>query len=63
MTQYTDIVARQKLLLDAEEWSKGIEKIHCHKTSRNNLQKLHYRFSHQSAYHLTKLFSYINETI
>ena len=30
MTQYTEAVQRQKLLLDAEEWAKGIEQIHCH---------------------------------
>ena len=33
MTEYTEVVARQKLLLDAEEWAKGIEQIHCHKTN------------------------------
>ena len=33
MTEYTEVVERQKLLLDAEEWAKGIEQIHCHKTN------------------------------
>ena len=30
MTEYTEVVLKQKLLLDAEEWAKGIEQIHVH---------------------------------
>ena len=31
MTQYENVVERQKLLLEAEEWSKGVHEIHIHK--------------------------------
>ena len=30
MTQYEDAVERQKILLEAEEWAKGIQQIHIH---------------------------------
>ena len=30
MTQYEDVVERQKILLEAEEWAKGIKQIHVH---------------------------------
>ena len=31
MTQYENVVERQKLLLEAEEWSKGVHEIHIHR--------------------------------
>ena len=30
MTQYEQVVDRQRLLIDAEEWAEGIKAIHCH---------------------------------
>ena len=30
MTQYEDVVERQKILLEAEEWAKCIQQIHVH---------------------------------
>ena len=33
MTQYEDVVERQKILLEAEEWAKGIKSIHLHRIS------------------------------
>lgn len=29
MTEYADTVERQRVLLDAEEWAKGVSQIHC----------------------------------
>ena len=33
MGQYDEIVERQKLLLEAEEWAKGVSNIHAHSLS------------------------------
>ena len=33
MTQYNETVNNQRLLLEAEEWAKGIKSIHAHSTS------------------------------
>lgn len=33
MTQYNDKVERQRLLIAAEEWAKGVEGIHVHSLS------------------------------
>lgn len=33
MTEYKEKVERQKLLLEAEEWSKGIKALHAHSLS------------------------------
>lgn len=33
MTQYNDKVERQRLLLEAEEWAKGVKDIHAHSLS------------------------------
>ena len=33
MGQYDEIVERQKLLLEAEEWAKGVSHIHAHSLS------------------------------
>ena len=33
MGQYDDIVERQRLLLEAEEWAKGVSGIHAHSLS------------------------------
>ena len=33
MTQYNDKVERQRLLLEAEEWAKGVKDIHAHSIS------------------------------
>ena len=33
MTQYDEVVTKQQLLLEAEEWSKGITDIHVHSTT------------------------------
>lgn len=33
MSEYDDIVDRQRLLLEAEEWSQGINSLHCHHLS------------------------------
>ena len=33
MTQYNDKVERQRLLLEAEEWAKGVSDIHAHSLS------------------------------
>lgn len=30
MTQYDDTVERQRLLLEAEEWAKGVKSLHVH---------------------------------
>lgn len=30
MTQYNDRVEKQRLLLEAEEWSKGVKSLHAH---------------------------------
>lgn len=32
MTQYDDRVERQRLLLEAEEWAKGVKDVHCFNT-------------------------------
>jgi len=33
MTQYDDRVHMQKMLLDAEEWAKGVASLHAHSSS------------------------------
>ena len=33
MTQYDDRVERQRLLLEAEEWAKGVASLHAHSMS------------------------------
>ena len=33
MGQYDDVVERQRLLLEAEEWAKGVSGIHAHSLS------------------------------
>ena len=33
MTQFNDKVERQRLLLEAEEWAKGVKDIHAHSIS------------------------------
>lgn len=33
MTEYSDKVERQRLLLEAEEWAKGVSGIHAHSLS------------------------------
>tara|TARA_B100000424_G_C22683340_1_gene374121 strand:- start:74 stop:352 length:279 start_codon:yes stop_codon:yes gene_type:complete len=33
MTQYDDVVENQRLLIEAEEWAKGIKSIHAHSMS------------------------------
>ena len=33
MTEYNDRVERQRLLLEAEEWAKQINTLHCHSLS------------------------------
>ena len=33
MTQYDETVERQRLLLEAEEWSKGVSSLHTHRTA------------------------------
>lgn len=37
MTQYDEIVGMQKMLLEAEEWAKGVACIHAH-----SLSSMHY---------------------
>ncbi len=32
MTQYYEVVEQQRLMLEAEEWSKGVKDIHCFNT-------------------------------
>lgn len=33
MTEYSDKVERQRLLLEAEEWAKGVQSLHAHSLS------------------------------
>jgi len=33
MSEYDDVVYRQRLLLEAEEWQTGVRSLHCHKLS------------------------------
>ncbi len=37
MGQYDDVVERQRLLLEAEEWAKGIKDIHTFNTTTCNM--------------------------
>ena len=30
MTEYSEAVERQKILIEAEKWAKQINQIHCH---------------------------------